>query len=407
MPVFVERTFSTLSAGAAEAAVQTPTGKDSPVLVILQLAGGNDGLNTLVPYDDDAYYRARPTLAIPRAQVLPLDGRVGLHPALAPLKGLYDDGRLAVLQGVGYPNPNRSHFRSTSIWQTASDATQTLTTGWVGRYFDNCCRGEDATVGISMSPQLPEAFNAKLPTGVALPRPDRPGLPKFRDLDEEAAFEQLNGVEPEADAGGSIAALHGPPSSTFSPLDYLQRTALNARVSADRIDAVLKRVKSDAPYPNDPLGRSLSFVARLIAGGMTTRVYYLSYGGFDTHSTQAATHQRLLGGLAGAVAAFCRDLQSKGLLNRVTLMTFSEFGRRVAENASKGTDHGSAAPLFVLGGAIRPGLYGRQPGLESLDAGDLIFNVDFRSVYATVLQRWLGAPAGKVLGHEFPTLAFL
>jgi uncharacterized protein (DUF1501 family) len=412
VPLFIERTFSALNAAAAESAssLQVPTGRDHPILVVLQLAGGNDGLNTLIPYEDDAYYRARPTLGIPKGQVLPLGDRIGLHPALAPLADLYHEGTLAVLQGVGYPNPNRSHFRSTEIWQTASDANRVLSKGWIGRYFDNCCSGEDPTVGVSLAQQLPQAFNAQQPVGMAIERPDHLGLPKVSDAYERAAFEQLNGLDREHDAsnaGDSVASLNGPLRSNLSPLDYLQRVALDAQVGADRIGAILKRTKDEASYPNTQLGRSLSSIARLIAGGLTTRVYYLSHGGFDTHNAQAGAHQRLLGELANATAAFCHDLRSKGLLQRVTLMTFSEFGRRVAENASKGTDHGTAAPLFVMGGAVRPGLYGRQPSLEQLDAGDLIFNVDFRSVYATILERWMQAPARKVLGREFPLLAFL
>lgn len=412
VPLFVERTFSTLNAAAAESAssLQVPTGRDHPILVVLQLAGGNDGLNTLIPYEDDAYYRARPTLGIPKTQVLPLGDRIGLHPALAPLADLYHEGALAVLQGVGYPNPNRSHFRSTEIWQTASDANRVLTKGWIGRYFDNCCSGGDPTVGVSLGQQLPQAFNAQQPVGMAIERPDHLGLPKVGDAYERAAFEQLNGLDHEHDAvsaGASIASLNGALHSNLSPLDYLQRVALDAQVGADRISAILKRTKDEANYPNTQLGRSLSSIARLIAGGLTTRVYYLSHGGFDTHNNQGEAHRRLLGELAGATAAFCHDLRSKGLLDRVTLMTFSEFGRRVAENASRGTDHGTAAPLFVMGGAVRPGLYGRQPSLEQLDAGDLVFNTDFRSVYATILERGMQAPARKVLGQEFPLLAFL
>ena len=410
VPLFIERTFSALNAAAESASsLQMPTGKDHPILVVLQLAGGNDGLNTLIPYEDDAYYRARPTLGIPKDQVLPLDERGGLHPALAPFAELYHQGTLAILQGVGYPNPNRSHFRSTEIWQTASDANRVVSKGWIGRYFDNCCPGEDPAVGVSLGQQLPQAFNAQQPVGIAIERPDHLGLPKVRDAYEKAAFEQLNGLdhEHEAGAGSSISSLGGPLRSSLSPLDYLQRVALDAQVGAGRIDAILKRTKNEAIYPNTQLGRSLGWIARLIAGGLTTRVYYLSHGGFDTHSAQAGAHQRLLGALACATAAFCHDLRSKGLLERVALMTFSEFGRRVAENASKGTDHGTAAPLFVMGGAVRPGLYGRQPSLEQLDAGDLVFNVDFRSVYATVLERWMQAPAQKVLGQQFPTLAFL
>ena len=188
IPVFLERTFITLNAQAADSSIQAITGKDHPILVVLQLAGGNDGLNTIIPFEDDLYFRARPTLGIPKGQVVALDNFVGLNPSLAPLKGLYDNGNLAIIQGVGYPNPNRSHFRSTEIWQTASDPQQTLTKGWIGRYFDNCCNGADPTVGVVLGEQLPQAFSAANPTGVAIGRPGNLGFDRENDPDEARLF---------------------------------------------------------------------------------------------------------------------------------------------------------------------------------------------------------------------------
>ncbi|HEY0791862.1 MAG TPA: hypothetical protein VGD78_12435, partial [Chthoniobacterales bacterium] len=281
----MERTFCALHAAAAENPGQVATGKDHPILVVLQLAGGNDGLNTLVPYRDDAYYRSRPTLSVPAAQVLPLDDRLGLHPALGSLRTLWETGALAFIQGVGYPNPNRSHFRSTEIWQTGSDAGQTLTQGWLGRYFDSCCSGEPAFVGVTLGPQLPQAFTARNPVGVALEGPEPVAFPKLQAM-EETAFAVANGFPPDGESGGSIGSLPGPQSSSLSPLEYLQRVALDARVSSGEINRILKHSKAEAPYPASRLGRSLSTVARLIAGGMPTRVYYLSHGGFDTHAGQ-------------------------------------------------------------------------------------------------------------------------
>jgi uncharacterized protein (DUF1501 family) len=406
IPVFLERTFLTLNAQAAESSLQAMTGKDHPILVVLQLAGGNDGLNTIIPYEDDLYYKARPKIRIAKQEVLRLNSLIGFNPSLAPLKSLYDQGRLAVIQGVGYPNPNRSHFRSTDIWQTASDSKQVLTKGWIGRYFDNCCSGEDPTVGISLGEQLPEAFAAEKPTGIAIGRVDTLGFDREPDADEAHLFAELNGMETNSMSGDQIGSIAGSSHSGLSALEYLQRTALDAQVSTDHIKQILKGTKNEAQYPKNQLGNSLALISRLIAGGLPSRVYYASQGGYDTHAGQINTHKRLLGDLATALTAFCDDLKRKGLFDRVMVMTFSEFGRRVAENANGGTDHGTAAPMFICGGDVKPGLYGQQPTLSHLDAGDLIFNVDFRSVYATILSNWMKVPAVRILGQEFPKLTF-
>jgi uncharacterized protein (DUF1501 family) len=407
VPIFIERTFSALSAEAAESSLQMATGKDHPILVVLQLAGGNDGLNAVVPSVDDAYYRARPTIGIARDKVINLNGHIGFNPVLAPFKALYDEGHLALLQGVGYPNPNRSHFRSTEIWQTASDSNQIIRTGWLGRYFDNCCSGEGASVGVALGGQLPQAFTSDNPTGITFNPGSRLGFARETDASEQALFNQLNGIDHDTASGASIGELSGQNGSGMTAIEYLQRTALDAQIGTDKIAEILRRVKPEATYPKTQLGNSLSLISRLITGGLPTRVYYASQGGYDTHNAQENSHNRLLGDLANAVAAFCQDLKSKGIFDRVMTVTFSEFGRRVAENASKGTDHGTAAPMFVSGGGIKPGIYGRSPSLEQLDAGDLIYNVDFRSVYATILNHWLKAPAAKVLGHDFSPLAFV
>src|ERR1700693_2063002 len=407
IPVFLERTFMTLNAQAADSSLQTANGKDHPILVVLQLAGGNDGLNTIIPFQDDLYYQSRPTLAVPKEQVLSIDGLIGFNPSLAPLKNLYDGGNLAIIQGVGYPNPNRSHFRSTEIWQTASDAQQNLTKGWIGRYFDSCCAGADPTVGVVLGNQLPEAFNAANPTGVAISRPGNLGFDRENDPDEARLFAELNGLEPPSMSGDSIGSLSGPSKSGMSALEYLQRTALDAQVSTDKIRQVLRGTKPEAAYPKNQLGNSLSLVSRLIAGGLPTRVYYASQGGYDTHAGQVNTHKRLLNELAASLAAFCNDLKAKGIFDRVLVMTFSEFGRRVTENANGGPDHGTAAPMFVCGGGVKSGLYGKQPPLNRLDAGDLYYDVDFRSVYSTILSKWMKAPASQVLGHDFPKLNFV
>ncbi|MDQ6938963.1 MAG: DUF1501 domain-containing protein [Verrucomicrobiota bacterium] len=415
LPVFLEKTFFALDAMAADALTQSVTGKDGTILVVLQMAGGNDGLNTVVPFADDVYHIARPRLALAPDKILKLDSYAGLNGKLTGLKSLYDEGHLAVVQGVGYPNPNRSHFRATEIWQTASDADRNESEGWLGKYFDSCCSGADPTVGVAIGEQTPQAFTAKTPTGVTLSRPEQfhwmPSDKKSLSA-EEVFFRQLNG-EDESGApagtteGNSIGAIAGNNRAEQSAVDFLQRTALDAQLSSDKILAIARKYKTTVPYPQGPLAASLSLIARMIAGGLPTRVYYASQGGFDTHAGQIGTHDRLMAQFNDSVTAFVTDLQQQGNFDRVLIMTFSEFGRRVAENANGGTDHGAAAPMFLLGGGVKPGLFGKYPSLTNLDHGDLKFNTDFRNVYATVLERWLKAPSQVVLGRKFSNLPLL
>jgi uncharacterized protein (DUF1501 family) len=394
LPAFIDRTFAALGSQADGALVQTPSGRDSTILVVLQLAGGNDGLNTVVPYRDDAYHRARPRLAIPSDRVLKLNDHVGLNPALENLAALFSEGHTAILQGVGYPNPNRSHFRSTEIWQTASDASRTERDGWLGRYFDNCCHGQNPSIGVSVSGQMPQAFSAEAPAGIVVKNPAQ-----FR-------FAPDSTPESEFD-GGSIGELSGGTHSTLTNFDYIERVALDAEVASEQVRQITSRRRDTVPYPASKLAQDLKLVAQLIAGGMPTRVYYVSLGGFDTHANQARVHDQLLGQLDAALGAFVADLRAQKNFDRVLVMSFSEFGRRVAENGSGGTDHGTAAPMFLLGGGVQPGLTGSSPSLVTLDAGDLRHGIDFRSAYATVLEKWLHAPSARILGRQFPVLPFL
>ena len=418
IPVFLQKTFFTMDAMAADSAIQTATGKDGPILIVLQLAGGNDGMNTVVPYADDIYYRSRPVIGVPKDAVIKLNDYVGLNPKLTGLKGLYDEGHLSILQGVGYPNPNRSHFRSTEIWQTASDSEQNETTGWLGRYFDSCCKGADPTVGVAIGNESPEAFAAANPTGVSFSRPEQ-----YRWINGDSTggsqqiYKEMNQPDPtdmralDENDGGSIGSLAGgvsiPAQHGESNLEFLQRTALDAQMSSDKILAIARKYPASVSYPRSALADSLSLVGRMIAGGLATRVYYVSQGGYDTHTNEIPTHTRLMGELNDALVAFSQDLKAQGNFGRVMLMSFSEFGRRVAQNASNGTDHGAAAPMFVMGGGIKPGLFGQYPRLDSLNSGDLAYNVDFRSVYATILDRWLRAPSAEVLGRQFPLMGLV
>jgi uncharacterized protein (DUF1501 family) len=417
VPTFLANTFSAMQAEAADKATQVATGHDSSILVILQMAGGNDGLNTVVPYTNDYYHRARPRMGLKEKQILKINDDLGFHSNLAGFKDLYDAGQLAVIQGVGYPNPNRSHFRSTEIWQTACDAEAIASYGWLGRYFDNTCSGCEPTVAVNIGRQMPQAFAAKNPKGVSL---DSPQNYRFMASEKsksgemssaEQSFRKLN--EPDSEmienSGGTVGAIHGAAKHTGSVLDFVERTALDAQISSDKIRAIANRIENKASYPASQLGNSLKLVAKLIGGGLPTRIFYVSQGGYDTHTNQTGTHERLLKELGDSVKAFVEDIKAQGNLSRVLLMTFSEFGRRVAENASSGTDHGAAAPMFVIGEKVKAGLLGQSPSLAPADLfqGDLKYQVDFRSVYAGVLEGWLKTKSEPVLGKKFSPLQLL
>ena len=419
VPGFVAQTFSSLHAAADGSLTQIATGKDSPILILIQLAGGNDGLNAVVPYTNDYYYKARPTIAIPKEQVLTLNDTLGLNPGMTGFKSLFDAGQLSVVSGVGYPNPNRSHFRSTEIWQTASDEDRYLTDGWIGRYFDNACQGCDPTVGINIGPRLPQSFSSHTPTGVSLENPDsyrfmgaKPGD------DEETAYRSMYGQGATEDpgtsasnSGSSISMVSGTITlqNGQNAVDFLERTAMDAQISSDKIRALAGKIKNMATYPNGGLANNLKLVARLIAGGLPTRVFYVSQGGYDTHTNQRGGQDGRLKELSDSVKAFTDDLTAMGAYDRVMIMTFSEFGRRVNENGSRGTDHGAAAPMFLVGPKMKSGLLGGEPSLAPADLtdGDVKYSTDFRSVYASILENWLKTPSTPILGKQFSTLPIL
>ncbi len=412
VPTFLANTFTALQADAMDRSTQITTGKDSTILIVLQMAGGNDGINTVVPYASDHYYKARPRIGLKATDVLKLNDSIGLNPGLTGFRELYDHGNLAIVQGVGYPNPNRSHFRSTEIWQTASDSDKFEKYGWIGRYFDNACAGADPTVGVTVGRQTPQAFAAAKPKGVSVDNPQN-----YRFINSETgpdgqnmehSFRELN--EQDANSGGSIAAISGPAQMQTqrrgSVMDFLERTALDAQVSSDEIRAISARVDNKATYPGSQLGNSLKLVSKLIGGGLSTRIFYVSQGGYDTHTNQAGTHQRLLADLGDSVKAFVEDMKAQGNMGRVLLMTFSEFGRRVSDNANSGTDHGAAAPMFVVGDKVHAGLLGQYPSLAPGDLfeGDIKYTVDFRSVYSSVLESWLKTRSEPILGRRFQPL---
>ena len=336
------------------------------VLVVIQLSGGNDGLNTLVPFADGAYYSARPVIAIQPRHVLKLgagryQGCLGFHPGLRPLMGLWESGRMAVINGVGYPNSNRSHFRSLEVWHTATENRGVEDGGWIGRSFDS----SRPALAVSVGWEAPPALKGSGITGVHLREP-------------AAVFHA------EENAGEV------------------------AQAALEKTRALLRRAgRGGATYPDTRFAAGLKQIAALVDGGLGARVYHHDITGFDTHASQPAAHGRLWSEVSGGLRSFFADLEARGLADRVVVVGFSEFGRRVAENGSCGTDHGAAGPMFVWGGPVRGGVYGELPSLTDLDDGDLKCTTDFRSVYATLLDGWLGADSKAVFGREFSKLPFL
>ena len=366
------------------------------ILVVLQMSGGNDGLSTVVPYGDDAYYRARRATALPEKDVLKLEQGTGLHPALKGLQALYGDGRMAIVQGCSYPNPNRSHFQSMDIWHTADERGRGRRTGWLGRAIDACCPDvEDPELVVNVGAALPYALEADVHKPISFEQPNAyrwAGNP--RDAKE---FEQINET---ADSG-------------HDTVDWLHRVAVDARTSSNKVRTAARNYRPKAEYGvgrggqgrrGGQLARDLQTVAALISSGFKTRIYYVSFGGFDTHNNQRGRHDQLMAQLDTALSAFMADLKAQGLSEKVLVLSFSEFGRRVAENGSAGTDHGVAGPMFLFGDGAKAGLHGKHPSLTDLDNGDLKMTTDFRSVYASVLDDWVGVAPEKVLGRRYPKL---
>jgi uncharacterized protein (DUF1501 family) len=358
------------------------------VLVVVQLAGGNDGLNTLIPFRDDAYYKARPKLAIDRAKGLKITDELALHPEAGELRKLYDDGLLAVAGNVGYPNPNRSHFRATEIWESGVPDKDTLT-GWVGRYFDAECRSvASPMLGLQLGEKPALTFAHPKGRAVTL---TNPSLFEWDSGRTGKAMDRLNRVQ----------------ATDNDQLDFLQRTSNDTLALSRRIQDALKGSKTAAEYAPFNFSQSLKVVAQMIAAEVPTRVYYVSLGGFDTHATQAGRHAGLLQELSQGLGSFVSDLKALGCLDRALVMTFSEFGRRVAENEQQGTDHGTAGVMLLAGGNAKAGVHGGQPNLTDLDDGDLKFKADFRSVYAAVLKDWFQADPKPILGGDYKPLPCL
>ncbi|HIA12979.1 MAG TPA: DUF1501 domain-containing protein [Flavobacteriales bacterium] len=354
-------------------------------LIVVQLSGGNDGLNTVIPYEDDLYFRARPMLAVESSKVLRLNDEQGLNPVMKGLEKWYHEGYVTILNSVGYPNPNRSHFRSMDIWHTASDSDKTLSTGWLGRYIDAACgNGAPLSHAIEVNSTLSLAMKGHQYNGLALSKP-----------------KQLYGSTNDP----FIRHLVNTPNTGADERDFLYKTLAETASTARYIYEKSKVYTSNQEYPQSAFGKNLKNIAQLIISGCHSQVYYVSLGGFDTHNQQSVKQARLLQQFSEGMDTLLTDLKNNQAEDNVLIMVFSEFGRRVKENASKGTDHGTANNVFVLGKALRqPGIYNPTPSLADLDKGDLNFQIDFRSVYSTLLRNWLKTNDVAILGHDFPTL---
>jgi uncharacterized protein (DUF1501 family) len=375
VPAFLART-------ARAAAPQ----RDGRVLVVVQLDGGNDGINTVVPFNDEGYAKHRKTLRLPKERLVKVDDTVGLHPSLGEFGKLLEKGQFAIVQGVGYPNPNRSHFESMKIWHSARlDPEERTGLGWLGRALDEgppITDGSSASLLIGGGPP-PPAIRGRRAVASALERP------------EEFALDA--GADPRRAIGKSE------PADDLSA--FVRRSMLDAYGTADRL-ARLGAAKDDARYPGSGLGSRMQLVARLLKAGLGTRVFYTLQGGYDTHSAQIFTHNNLLFELNAAVKAFLDDLAASKLADRVAVLMFSEFGRTVKENGSAGTDHGTSGPVFLAGAPVKGGVVGKAQSLLDLDPkhGDLRVGLDFRRIYAAVLEDWLGLSAKTALGGTFERL---
>ena len=374
---------------AAAAATASSTDR---VVVVIQLTGGNDGLNMVVPYADDEYHRRRPTLHYTADQVHRLNDKIGLHPSMEKFAVLCREGKAAVVQGVGYPQPNRSHFESMDLWHSAHGTGAMRQTGWLGRWLDEkseSSRSHSLGAVHVGSDSLPHALWSRSQPAVSMQSLDSMRLPQLKDYG--ATIDRLL----ESKSGNGDTSL-------------LQRVAEQSRIAVATSRSLsqagqMGTARSD--YPGGPLAERLHAIARMICADMPARVYYVTLDGFDTHASQQNAHAALLGQLSDSVAAFTEDLKSFGHEDRVRMMIFSEFGRRVQENASRGTDHGAAGPVLIVGDPSLPMVLGKQPNLHELDAdGDLKFQIDYRRVYATVLGHWLSVESESLLGGHFDPL---
>lgn len=358
---------------------------EGKILVVIQLSGGNDGLNTVIPFRNDDYYSLRPSISIAEADVLKLSDSLGFHPALEGLNGIYDQGLMTILNNVGYPNPDRSHFRSMDIWHTGSSSSEYWYSGWLGRYLDSQCgKGKPVHSVLEIDDTLSLAVKGELKNAMGVTSP-------------KMLYD-------------SVRSLHTITNENTGNdnLDFLYKTLADTKSSAAYLYDQSTIYQSSVTYPNTDLGKHLKTVAELIISGTETSVYYCDHSGFDTHFGQLGKQKNLLTQYSEAVTAFVEDLKANQKLKDVVIMTFSEFGRRVEQNASGGTDHGTANNVFIINGELKkPGIYNESPDLKNLDQGDLIYQIDFRNIYATILEKVLKVDDPSILKNQFNSLDFL
>ena len=369
--------------GFLTAQLRFPNKKDKR-LIILQLSGGNDGLNTIVPFKNDLYYKYRPMIALQKQELNVVTDEVGFHPSLKQMAKLFENGDLTIINGVAYPNPNRSHFRSMDIWHSASDSHQNWQTGWLGRYLDQQGNNNLYPTAIEIDGSLSMALKGNEQKALALQN-----IKQFNQISKS----RLNKI---------LAQQHDFEHQNHA---YLYKTITQTVNASNYIEEKLGQNKPLSNFPNTILGKQLKSIAEMVVNGMETPIYYASVSGFDTHANQLNTQQRLLNNLDEALGSLVSTLQTQNLWDNTLVMVFSEFGRRVAENGSRGTDHGSGNQVFLLSGGLKkPGFFNPMPDLSNLNNGDIAMQVDFRQIYATILSNWLNTNPDKILGKQFKTL---
>ena len=371
--------------------------KKERTLVVIELNGGNDGLNTLVPYNNGLYYDNRPGIGIPQQDVLPIDGEFGFNPNMAEVKTLWDRGELAVIKGIGYPQPNRSHFRSRDIWYTA-EPTSIGTQGWLGAALrDLDAKGENVLTGVNFGRGLPRAFVCKGVPVASVGNLETYGL--LPDIDDENV--RLQALD-------ALGRMYGPAGGRDIVAQALSENGAQALLGADILRAAPERYSSSVEYADTPIARSLKGAAQVMSAGLGTRVLYAQHGSFDTHSNELQSHAKLWQDVSAAIGDFTDDLKEQGLWQDTLVLVWSEFGRRVHDNGT-GCDHGSGGVAFALGGAVQGGQYGQYPSLREADLseGDLAYTTDFRSTYATILDRWLGLDPDPVVHGQFEQFDFI
>jgi uncharacterized protein (DUF1501 family) len=373
------------------------TTKKDPILVVIQLTGGNDYMNTLIPYGDPLYYDNRTTVGVPQDQVLPIDDRFGFNPALAPIKEMYDQGKVALINGVGYPKPNRSHFRSMDIWHTC-EPDKVGNEGWLGRVIrDLDPKAENVLTGVN--------FGRGLPRALALQ-----GVPvaSVAVLESYGVLTGITGEPERSEALDVFARMYAPTIGSGPVMDYLGQTGLDALKGADILKTAPQKYHSNVEYANTSIGRNLQGIAKVLLADLGTQIFYTQHGGYDTHANEGPVHPKLWTELSQGITDFYADLKEHDVADNVLMFVFTEFGRRVKDNGS-GTDHGSGGLALAIGDPVKGGMYSEYPSLkeEDLLEGDLHYNIDYRGVYGTMVEKWLGLDPIPVVGGNFEQLAFV